>query len=79
MVVGLVIIATVTIGVKTEIKSELIEESGLLDASLLGWQLLYILPVAILTNDFFLSSFWLRTFSSKTDKDLRLGVSMATV
>jgi len=48
-----------------------------LDASLLGWQLLYILPVAILTNDFFLSQFWIRTFASKTDKDLWIGVSLA--
>ncbi|ATY61681.1 urea transporter [Cordyceps militaris] len=77
MVVGLIIIATITIGVKTEIKTELIDSSGLTKANLLGWQLLYILPVAILTNDFFLSNFWLRTFSSKTDKDLRLGVTMA--
>lgn len=79
MVIGLVLIATITIGVKTEIKRELVEGSDLTKANLLGWQLLYILPVAILTNDFFLSNFWLRTFSSKTDKDLRLGTAMATV
>ncbi|KAJ3535563.1 hypothetical protein NM208_g7082 [Fusarium decemcellulare] len=79
MVIGLVILATITIGVKTEIKRDLIEESGLLDANLLGWQLLYIFPVAILTNSFFLSSLWLRTFASKTDKDLHIGTIMATV
>ena len=39
--------------------------------------MLYILPVAILTNDFFLSNFWIRTFASKTDKDLWIGVSIA--
>jgi hypothetical protein len=54
MVLGLIFIATVTIGVKTNIDTSLIESSGLTKASLLGWQLLYILPVAILTNDFFL-------------------------
>lgn len=79
MVVGLIVIATITIGVKTEIKKDLIDESGLTEPSLIGWQLLYILPVAVLTNDFFLSNFWLRAFSSKTDKDLRLGVSIAMV
>ncbi|GAB0133110.1 hypothetical protein EsDP_00001526 [Epichloe bromicola] len=79
MVVGLIIVATITVGVKTDIKRELIDSSHLLDSSLLGWQLLYILPVAVLTNDFFLSSFWLRTFSSKSDKDLMLGVCMAMV
>lgn len=79
MVVGLIIIATVTIGVKTKIDSSLIDSSGLTKSSLLGWQLLYILPVAVLTNDFFLSNFWLRTFASKTDRDLWIGVSTATV
>ncbi|KAF5235069.1 hypothetical protein FAUST_7337 [Fusarium austroamericanum] len=79
MVVGLVIIAAITIGAKTEIQRPLIDESGLTKPNLLGWQLLYILPVAVLTNDFFLSSFWLRTFASKTDKDLRIGTTIATI
>ncbi|EHK22531.1 uncharacterized protein TRIVIDRAFT_179853 [Trichoderma virens Gv29-8] len=79
MVVGLIIIATITIGVKAEINRDLIDSSGLTKASLVGWQLVYILPVAVLTNDFFLSNFWLRTFSSKTDKDLWVGISVATV
>ncbi|OTB07314.1 hypothetical protein M426DRAFT_71733 [Hypoxylon sp. CI-4A] len=79
MICCLIIIATVTIGVKTDIKPELIESSGLLDASLVGWQLIYILPVAVLTNDFFLANYWLRAFASKTDKDLWVGVSIAMV
>lgn len=79
MVLGLILIATITIGVKTEIDTSLIEPSGLTHPSLLGWQLLYILPVAILTNDFFLSNFWLRTFASRTDRDLWLGTGAATV
>ncbi|KAJ3466880.1 hypothetical protein MRS44_004444 [Fusarium solani] len=79
MVIGLVIIATITIGAKTSIDRSLIDSSGLLKANLLGWQLLYIFPVAIVTNCFFLSSFWLRTFASKTDKDLHLGTMIATI
>lgn len=78
MVVGLIIIASITVGAKTQINSDLIEPSGLTKPSLLGWQLLYILPVAVLTNDFFLSNFWLRTFSSRSDRDLWIGVSIAT-
>lgn len=74
-----VIIATITVGVETHIDKSLIDSSGLTKSSLLGWQLLYILPVAVLTNDFFLSNFWIRTFASKTDKDLWIGVSIATV
>ena len=79
MVVGLVILAVITVGVETQIDRSLVDSSGLLNSSLLGWQLIYILPVAILTNDFFISGFWMRTFASKTDKDLRIGVSIATV
>lgn len=79
MVVGLVIIGVITVGVETKIDRSLVESSGLLNSSLLGWQLIYILPVAILTNDFFISGFWMRTFASKTDKDLVLGTSIATV
>ncbi|RQM06702.1 hypothetical protein DH86_00001325 [Scytalidium sp. 3C] len=79
MVLALIIIATITVGVETHIDKSLIDSSGLTKSSLLGWQLLYILPVAVLTNDFFLSNFWIRTFASKTDKDLWIGVSIATV
>lgn len=79
MVLGLVLIATITIGAKTKIDTSLIESSGLTQPTLLGWQLLYILPVAILTNDFFLSNFWLRTFASRTDRDLWIGCGSATV
>jgi Na+/proline symporter len=79
MVVGLIFIGVITVGVETKIQRPLIEESGYLNASLLGWQLIYILPVAILTNDFFISGFWLRTFAAKTDRDLWVGVSIATV
>ena len=79
MVVGLVILAVITVGVETHIDKSLVESSGLLKSSLLGWQLIYILPVAVLTNDFFISGFWMRTFASKTDKDLVIGTSIATV
>ncbi|KAI1343327.1 hypothetical protein F5Y15DRAFT_369698 [Xylariaceae sp. FL0016] len=79
MICCLVLIATITIGAKTDIKPDLVASSGLLDSSLVGWQLVYILPVAVLTNDFFLANFWLRAFASKTDKDLWIGVSVAVV
>ncbi|KAL1959609.1 hypothetical protein VTO42DRAFT_1644 [Malbranchea cinnamomea] len=78
MVVALIIIAVITVGTKTEIDRDLIDSSGLTKASLLGWQLIYILPVAVLTNDFFLSNFWMRAFASRSDRDLRIGVSIAS-
>ncbi|KAF2654153.1 PX-domain-containing protein [Lophiostoma macrostomum CBS 122681] len=79
MVVGLIILGVISVGVETHIDRSLIEQSGFLNSSLLGWQLVYILPVAILTNDFFLSGFWMRTFAAKTDKDLWVGVTVASV
>ncbi|KAI9888782.1 MAG: hypothetical protein M1814_006287 [Vezdaea aestivalis] len=79
MVVCLIIIGVITVGVETKIDKALVQSSGLLQPSRLGWQLVYILPVAILTNDFFLSSFWLRTFASRTDRDLLIGVSIASI
>ena len=59
--VGLIVLAVITVGVETHVEKDLIQSSGFLNASLLGWQLIYILPVAILTNDFFISGFWMRT------------------
>ncbi|MCJ1421238.1 hypothetical protein MMC32_007600 [Xylographa parallela] len=79
MVVGLIILAVITVGVETHIDTALIAASGFLEPSLLGWQLIYILPVAVVTNDFFISGFWMRTFASKTDQDLLIGTSVATV
>lgn len=74
----LVVIAAITIGSTTRIDKSLIGPSGLTKPSLLGWQLMYIFPVAIITNTFFLASFWLRAFASKTDRDLRIGSAIAT-
>ena len=79
MVCGLVTLAVIAVGVETHIDKSIVESSGLLKSSLLGWQLIYILPVAILTNDFFISGLWMRTFASKTDKDLIIGTSIASV
>ena len=62
VVVLFIVIGVITVGTETRIDQNRIEESGYLKASLVGWQLIYILPVAILTNDFFLSNFWMRTF-----------------
>lgn len=79
MVIGLIIVGVITVGVETNVDRSLIPVSNYLEPTLLGWQLIYILPVAILTNDFFLSGFWMRTFAAKTDKDLWVGISVAVV
>lgn len=76
-VLVLVIICFLGMGSYIHIDRSMIGPSGLLKANKLGWQLLYILNVAIWTNDAFLSAFWLRAFAAKTDKDLVIGTSIA--
>ena len=55
MVLGLVVFSAIAVGVETEVDRSLIGPSGLTKATLIGWQLVYILPVALITNAFFLS------------------------
>lgn len=73
----LLIIVACAMGSYIHIDKSLIGESGLLKSSTLGWQLIYILVIAIFTNDFFMSGFWLRTFAARSDKDLLIGCSIA--
>lgn len=75
----LLIIISCAMGSYTHIDTSKIAESGLLKANKLGWQLVYILTIAIFTNDFFMSGFWLRTFASRSNKDLIIGCSIACV
>lgn len=77
IVVILIIICSAGMGSYIHIDSSLIGPSKLLDANKVGWQLVYILFVAIVTNDCFMAGFWLRTFASKSDKDLWIGTSIA--
>lgn len=79
MVLVLLIVCSIAMGTQIDVDRNVVRDSPLLDASLLGWQLIYILPVAIATNDMFLSGFWLRTFASRTNKDLFWGCFVATV
>lgn len=72
-----IIIVSCAVGSYVHIDTSQIAESGLLKSTKLGWQLIYILVVAIFTNDMFMAGFWLRTFAAKTDKDLWIGCSLA--
>ncbi|KAF8460484.1 hypothetical protein BDZ91DRAFT_773026 [Kalaharituber pfeilii] len=70
MICGLIIICAIAIGTTAEIDETLIEPSGLLKPSRLGYQLLYIFLVAI--------GFWMRTFASCIGRNLAIGISIAT-
>lgn len=79
IVFALITVVTCAIGEYVEIDTSRIEPSGLLKTNKLGWQLVYILTLAIFTNDFFMSGFWLRTFAAKTNRDLLTGCSIACI
>jgi Na+/proline symporter len=79
MVFLLLIVCSIAMGTQIHIDTSLIGPSGLLNGSQLGYQLIYILPVAIATNDCFLAGFWLRTFASRSDRDLMIACAIATV
>jgi len=78
MIFVLLIICSAAIGTQVTIDQTIVDATNLTGSSKLGWQLLYILPVAVLFNAYFLSGLWQRAFSSKTDKDLWIGCSIAT-
>ncbi|KAG9294088.1 hypothetical protein G9A89_015498 [Geosiphon pyriformis] len=68
----LIIIVTIAFGTNVDIDRSYIKESGLLNSSKLGWELLYILAVAISFANFFHQGYWQRAFSSKSDHELRI-------
>lgn len=76
LVIGVIGYAT-EIHINPTIKHDTYHE--LMGSNKIGWMILYILFVAILTNDFFMSGFWLRTFAAKTNKDLYIATSVAAI
>ncbi|CCK71240.1 uncharacterized protein KNAG_0G01820 [Huiozyma naganishii CBS 8797] len=63
----------------TTIDMEKVASVGLLSTNKLGWQLVYILTIAIFTNDLFLNGFWLRTFASRSDRDLKIACTVSCI
>ncbi|AGO14012.1 AaceriAGR155Cp [[Ashbya] aceris (nom. inval.)] len=77
VVLLLLIVCAAAVGTSVKVDPARIGPSGLLRPSRLGWQLVYILTIAIFTNDFFMSGFWLRTFAARSNRDLLIGCSLA--
>ena len=73
-VIGIIGYAT-EVDINMDLKRETYHE--LTGSNKLGWMVFYILNMAILTNDAFMSGFWLRTFAAKTDKDLYVATGIA--
>ncbi|KAL7266570.1 hypothetical protein RUND412_010880 [Rhizina undulata] len=75
----LIVICSIAIGTSVAIDPSKIGTSGLTKSSLLGYQLIYISFISILFSNLFLSTYWMRGFATRTDKDLWIGVSLAAV
>lgn len=72
----LLAVCIIATGCTVKIDKHLVGPSNLLKENKLGWKLVYILTVAIVTNDCFMSGFWLRTFAAKTNKDLYISCAL---
>lgn len=72
----LLVVCIIATGCTVDIDKHLVGPSNLLKENKLGWKLIYILTVAIVTNDCFMSGFWLRTFAAKTKKDLYISCTL---
>lgn len=66
----LLVVCIIGVGCTVHIDKSSVGPSRLLDQNKLGWKLVYILTMAIVTNDCFMAGFWLRTFAAKTKRDL---------
>lgn len=75
----LLVVCIIATGCTVEIDTSKIGPSKLLLQNQLGWKLLYILLVAIITNDMFMAGFWLRTFAAKTDRDLCISCGLTAI
>ena len=75
----LLVICIIAIGCTAKIDKALIGPSRLLKPNLLSWKLIYIFVVAIVTNDCFMSGFWLRTFAAKTSRDMMISTSLTAL
>lgn len=75
-IIGIIGYAT-QIDINMDLKRETYHE--LMGSNKLGWMVFYILNIAIITNDAFMSGFWLRTFAAKTDKDLFIATGIGAL
>ena len=78
LVALLVVICSFGVGFTVKIDPSKISNSGLVQPTLLGYQLIYILLIGILCSNMFLSGFWMRAFASRTNTDLWLGCGIAS-
>ncbi|CAI2165558.1 14386_t:CDS:2 [Funneliformis geosporum] len=78
-IIILVVLSTIGLGTSVKIEKSVVDNSPLLKSNSLGWQLLYIMPVALAFSTLFHEGFWQRTFSSKNNRELRLSAVYGSI
>lgn len=73
----LLVVVFVAITKNVDLDYSSIQHSDLLKTNDVSWRLIYILLVALCTNDCFMAGLWIRTFSARSDKDLQIGCWLA--
>ncbi|KAJ1654671.1 hypothetical protein IWQ61_005441 [Dispira simplex] len=66
----MIIIAVIAIATSVRFDHDKAVDSGLLGPTKLGWQLLYIMPVAVTFSGMYHQGFWQRTFAASDDRTL---------
>ncbi|RGB41237.1 hypothetical protein C1646_649619 [Rhizophagus diaphanus] len=78
-IILLVVLSIIGLATSIRIEKSVIDNSDLLKSNSLGWQLLYIMPVAVSFATLFHEGFWQRAFSSKNDRELRLSAVYGSI
>ena len=79
IVIVFIIIGACMFGTRLDINKDLMHESELLGANVLGGEMWYVLTISIVFAQMFNQGFWQRAFASRTNKGLWASVLMATL
>jgi len=78
-IILLIIIVTITVFSYVKVDSKSIDESGLLQPSRIAIESFYVLTAAITGANLFHQGYWQRIYSSRSNKDLIIGLIIASV
>ncbi|RKP38719.1 hypothetical protein BJ085DRAFT_43468 [Dimargaris cristalligena] len=66
----MIVLAGITIATSVRFDSQAVQDSGLLNSTKLGWELMYIMPAAVTFANMYHQGFWQRTFAARDDRTL---------
>ncbi|KAJ1927626.1 hypothetical protein IWQ60_002767 [Tieghemiomyces parasiticus] len=66
----MIIIAVITVATSVRFDHTTAVESGLLNSTKRGWELMYVMPIAVTFANMYHQGFWQRTFSARDDRTL---------